>query len=79
MRNRFALTITVGAISLLTLVMAIAPSQALAYAGPGAGLSAIGSLLAILAAVGLGIVGFVWYPLKRFGRMLRGRKDKASE
>jgi hypothetical protein len=36
-----------------------------AYVGPGAGLTAIGSVLALLAAVGLAIVGFVWYPVKR--------------
>ena len=46
-----------------------------AYIGPGAGLSAIGSILALLGAVLLMIVGFVWYPLKR----LRNRRsNKAS-
>lgn len=38
---------------------------ALAYVGPGAGLSAIGTLLAIVFAALLAVVGFVWYPLKR--------------
>jgi hypothetical protein len=36
--------------------------------GPGAGLSAIGTLLALGAALCLAIVGFVWYPLKRVFR-----------
>jgi hypothetical protein len=36
-----------------------------AYVGPGAGLTAIGSVLALFAAIGLAIVGFVWYPVKR--------------
>jgi hypothetical protein len=36
-----------------------------AYIGPGAGLSAIGSVLAVLGAVLLMILGFVWYPVKR--------------
>lgn len=38
----------------------------LAYLGPGGALSAIGAFLALLAAVALALVGFVWYPLKRF-------------
>lgn len=37
-----------------------------AYIGPGAGLSAIGSALALVGALLLMIVGFVWYPVKRF-------------
>jgi len=36
-----------------------------AYLGPGAGLSAIGSVVAFIGAVLLLIVGFVWYPIKR--------------
>ena len=48
----------------------------LAYVGPGGTLSAIGSFLALLAAVILGILGFVWYPLKR---MLRARSKRAEE
>lgn len=44
-------------------------SQALAYVGPGVGLSVIGTILALIAAVALAVVGFVWYPLKRaFGK-----------
>lgn len=41
------------------------------YIGPGGALSAIGSLLALVAAVGLALVGFVWYPIKR---LMRRRK-----
>ncbi|MGJ5620595.1 hypothetical protein [Sulfitobacter sp. MF3-043] len=44
----------------------ILPQAALAYVGPGAGLSAIGTLIALIGAVVLLIVGFVWYPVKRF-------------
>lgn len=49
-----------------------------AYIGPGAGLSAIGTVLAFLAAVALAIVGFVWYPLKRMRRRLAGRKSQSE-
>jgi hypothetical protein len=44
------------------------PDMAHAYVGPGAGLTAIGTVLALIAAVVLALVGFVWYPLKRLFR-----------
>lgn len=40
-------------------------APALAYVGPGAGLSAIGSILAFVGVLFLMIAGFVWYPVKR--------------
>ena len=46
---------------------------ALAYIGPGAGISAIGTLLVLLGAVLLSILGFVWFPLKR---LLRNKNSK---
>ena len=52
------------------------PAAAEAYIGPGAGLSAIGSLLALIGAVLLAIVGFVWYPVRRLLR--RGKTGKGS-
>ena len=51
-------------------------SPALAYVGPGAGLGALGTLAALVGAVLLLIVGFVWYPVKR---MLRRRKSTETE
>ena len=47
----------------MSLSLVAAPAQA--YVGPGTGLSAIGSFLALVAAVVVGILGFLWYPLKR--------------
>lgn len=47
----------------------------LAYIGPGAGLSALGALLAIVAGLVVGVLGYVWYPIKR---LLKSRK-KADE
>jgi hypothetical protein len=44
---------------------------ALAYVGPGAGLSAIGAFLALILGVILAFVGFIWYPVKV---LLRKRK-----
>jgi hypothetical protein len=60
---------------LLALWAAGLPLAAHAYVGPGAGLSAIGTLVALLGAVLLAIVGFLWYPLKR---LLRGRNRPAG-
>ena len=49
----------------------LAPSVAFAYVGPGAGISAVGSLLALVAAVIVAIFGFLWFPIKR---LLRKKK-----
>ena len=51
------------------------PGLASAYVGPGAGLSAIGSLLALLLAIVVAFVGFFWYPIKR---LINGRKGGAT-
>lgn len=58
--------------------VALIATPALAYVGPGAGLTAIGTVLSLLAAVVLAIVGFVWYPIKRFLRRFsnNGRHDR---
>ena len=61
-----------GAILLAALVLA-APTAAFAYVGPGLGLGAIASFFALVGAVLMGIVGFVWYPFKRLMRARRQR------
>jgi len=59
----------------MTLSILLAPALASAYVGPGAGLSAIGSVLALIGAVIMLVVGFLWYPIKR---MLRKRKQSSG-
>lgn len=49
------------------------PIIASAYVGPGAGLGAIGTVLALIGAVLLGIVGFIWYPVKK---LIAGKKSR---
>jgi flagellar biogenesis protein FliO len=44
----------------------------MAYVGPGAGLSAIGAFIALIAGVVVAIFGFLWYPIKR---LIRKRKE----
>jgi len=55
------------------LTAAAFPVMAFAYVGPGAGITAIGSVLALLVGIALAIVGFVWYPLKRYFRSRSGK------
>ncbi len=61
------------------LFVGLIPLQAFAYVGPGAGLSAIGSILALIAAFFLALVGFIWYPLKRLLRRNKKQELEASE
>lgn len=63
---------TAVAISVAAFVVLL-PAPAAAYLGPGAGLSAIGAALALVAAIGLAVVGFVWYPAKRLSRRFLGK------
>ena len=57
------------------------PHNAEAYIGPGAGLGAIGTVVALVFALILLVVGFVWYPVKRLFRRRKavnppGKDDK---
>jgi len=44
------------------------PRPALAYIGPGTGMSAIGVFLAVVMGVVIALFGFLWYPFKRLLR-----------
>ena len=68
--------------SIRTIMFCIAwltPKVAHAYIGPGAGISAIGSLLALIAVVVLAVVGFIWYPVKRLMKSRRKARIEAAE
>jgi hypothetical protein len=58
------------------LALGFAASPAQAYLGPGSGLTALGSIIALLGVIGLGIVGFLWYPVKRLLKRIRGASDR---
>ena len=63
---------------LATILVAVLPSNAEAYIGPGAGLSAFGALLALVVAVIVAVFGFVWYPIKRLTRSLKRRRGEGA-
>lgn len=59
---------------LLAGMLALAPTFAFAYVGPGLGLGAIGSAFSLIGAIFLGIVGFIWYPIKRMLKVFKRAK-----
>ena len=59
----------------ITLILLVSADPAHAYMGPGAGLAFIGSLIALIVAIGVGLFGVVWYPVKRLIRMRRRAAD----
>jgi hypothetical protein len=61
------------------LIVLLVPAVAHAYIGPGAGLTALGSLVALVGTVVLAIVGFVWFPIRRLMRARAARANGASE
>lgn len=57
----------------------VVPSAALAYGGPGSIISGIGAFLAVLAALVAAIFGFLWFPLKRLIRKIRGKSGEVEQ
>jgi hypothetical protein len=72
---------TIAAIVLATNYAAAASlaQPPLAYVGPGAGLGAIGALLAVLGAILIGVAGLVLYPLQLFRNWIRKERETAGE
>lgn len=65
---------------MITPMNLLVESASLAYVGPGAGLTAIGALVAVIAAIVVALFGFVWYPLRRLRRWMKNsRTAKANE
>ena len=62
--------------ALMALMLLCVACPSMAYMGPGAGLTAIGSLLALLAGVWYLFRGFLWLPLKR---KFKKTDDKAQD
>ena len=60
----------------LLLLGALVSVPALAYVGPGAGISVLGSLLGILATIVLAIAAIVMWPLRK---MMKKKKAAAAK
>lgn len=63
---------------LIALLAAVAiPGSAFAYVGPGAGLTMLGALLGVLAALVLAITGVLLWPIRAM--LARRRQAKKAE
>lgn len=51
----------------------------LAYIGPGAGLAAIGALIAVAGVGATTIFGLVWYPVREIRRKLRESRNDVAK
>ncbi len=60
---------------LLALVLLTPVSTAVAYVGPGAGMSVLGSLLSILATIVVAIGAIIIWPLRKFMKRRKTRRN----
>jgi membrane protein implicated in regulation of membrane protease activity len=64
---------------LMMVLMMLAPvSSALAYIGPGAGISVLGSLLGILATFFVAIGAILIWPLRKWSKRRKARRPSAG-
>lgn len=62
-----------GLISHCVAISPVVAAEQLAYVGPGAGLGLIGALLAVLAFIGLALLGPILQPIRWVRRWYRSR------
>ena len=60
---------------LLTLLLLVQISTAMAYVGPGAGISVLGSLLSILATIFVAIGAIIFWPLRKYLERRKARRE----
>jgi membrane protein implicated in regulation of membrane protease activity len=63
---------------LLGLLLLTMASPALAYIGPGAGISVLGSLLGILATIFVAIGAILFWPLRKLLKRRKTRRDSLA-
>jgi len=67
-------------IALASFLIAFAlPTAAFAYIGPGAGLSLLGALWALLAAIGTALLLVLAWPVRRWLRRRRGGQPQTPQ
>ena len=64
---------------LLALVLSLISTSALAYIGPGAGVSFLGSIWALLVGIVLAIGAVLFWPIRYLFRRMRRGKSRPSE
>lgn len=62
----------------LLCALVLVPATALAYVGPGAGLSLLGALWALLIALGTALVFVIAWPVRRMLRRKQDERERAS-
>jgi Na+/melibiose symporter-like transporter len=66
--------------NLALLLILLYPTYSFAYIGPGSGLSAIGSFIALISLFFFALFGFIWFPLKRLFKKKEGHnKEKETD
>jgi hypothetical protein len=66
-------------LTMVVTCLMVVERDAYAYIGPGAGMTAIGTVVAFIGAILFAIVGFVWYPIKRLIGMMRQKGADQQE
>jgi membrane protein implicated in regulation of membrane protease activity len=65
--------------AVLIILLFVENQDAAAYIGPGAGIAAIGTVLAFIAAIILSIIAFLWYPIKRMLKKFKRNRKAVQE
>lgn len=63
---------------LLTVLLLAQISAAIAYVGPGAGISVLGSLLSILATIFVAIGAILFWPLRKYLQRRKARRQTTA-
>jgi hypothetical protein len=66
-------------LTMVVTCLMVVERDAYAYIGPGAGMTAIGTVVAFIGAILFAIIGFVWYPIKRLIGMVRQKGADQQE
>jgi hypothetical protein len=75
---RISLTDAAPRLAAFAVLMLLA-GPTLAYIGPGAGISVVGSLLNTLLVVLLAILAILFWPIRMLWRKIRGRSGQADK
>lgn len=65
----------IATLILLALLLLTQISTTMAYVGPGAGISVLGSLLSILVTIFVAIGAIIFWPLRKFLKRRKARRE----